>query len=356
VNGVRQTSVALNDGDLIEAGQTFFLFRTGMVCESRDDVVLDSADIKRPHSLVSLRPSLARIFRDAAKIAGSALSVLILGETGTGKELIAREVHTLSPREGNFVAQNCGAFAANLLESQLFGHKKGAFTGAVADRPGVVRSADGGTLFLDEIGELPLDSQAAFLRVLEEREVVPLGETRPVPVDLRVVAATNQDIGAMVAQKRFRADLLARLCGHVVRLPALRQRPEDIGILLGSLLKRIARDRAESLGLTTEAARSIIQYQWPFNIRELRERLSRALLLSDGVLSRSSLFPDASVHDESIGVDRMEHIERLLAKHRGNVAAVARELKKDPAQIRRWARQSGIEIDRYRKPGTGNAS
>jgi transcriptional regulator with GAF, ATPase, and Fis domain len=141
-----------------------------------------------------------------------------------------------------------------------------------------------------------------------------------------------------------------------VRLPALRDRPEDIGILLAALLKQIAPDRSEEIGLTTEAARSLLQYQWPFNIRELRERLARAILLSNGVLSRSGLFPAETVGEDPVEVDRMEHVERLLAKHRGNVAAVARELKKDPAQIRRWARQSGIEIDRYRKRDTGNAS
>jgi transcriptional regulator with AAA-type ATPase domain len=348
LNGASVRSAKLKDDDIIEAGQSFFLFRSAMPCDASDRAALDSSDIRAAATLRSLQPALARIFRDLEKIARSPLSVMVLGETGTGKELIARETHLLSRRHGHFVAQNCGAFAPTLLQSELFGSRKGAFTGATQDRPGLVRSADGGTLFLDEVGDLPVDVQVAFLRVLEQREVTPLGDTKPVRLDFRVISATNQDIDTMVAERRFRADLMARLSAHIVRLPPLRQRREDLGILISTLLKTIAPERARQIGLTTEATRALFQHHWPFNIRELRERLSRALLIADEVLPRASLFPEAAPSGEPAAGERAEQIGLLLKKHHGNVAAVARELRKDPTQIRRWARQSGLDIGRYR--------
>src|SRR5437588_230906 len=168
------------------------------------------------------------------------IPVLLLGETGTGKELIARAVHDLSGRTGPFLAVNCGALPETLVESELFGYRKGAFSGAYEDRPGLVRSSDKGTLLLDEIGSLPLPAQAALLRVLQEEEVVPVGATRPLRVNLRVVAATHEDLGVLASQELFRADLLARLSGFTLDLPPVRERREDVGLFLTSLLRKLA--------------------------------------------------------------------------------------------------------------------
>jgi DNA-binding NtrC family response regulator len=176
---------------------------------------------------------------------------------------------------------NCGALPATLVESELFGVKKGAFTGASEDRPGLVRSADGGTLFLDEIADLPPPSQAAFLRVLQEREVVPVGGTRAVPVDLRVVAATHRDLDALVAAGQFRQDLRARLDGFRLELPPLRERREDLGLLLAALLRRAA-PRAGEVQLRPTTARALLAHTWPENTREVERRLATAIALAEG--------------------------------------------------------------------------
>src|SRR5207302_1217977 len=189
------------------------------------------------------------------------------GETGTGKEVIARAIHAASRRPGAFVAVNCGALAPNLVESELFGHKKGAFSGATEDHNGLVRAADKGTLLLDEIGDLPVPTQAALLRVLQQREVLPLGTTKPMPVDLRVVAASHRDLEAEVGAGRFREDLWSRLAGYTAQLPALRDRREDLGLLVAALLARLVQTRP--IRFTSEAGLALVQYDWPRNVREL---------------------------------------------------------------------------------------
>jgi transcriptional regulator with GAF, ATPase, and Fis domain len=183
--------------------------------------------------------------------------VLLVGESGTGKEVLARNIHAQSGRRGALVPVNCGAIPPNLVESELFGHKKGAFSGASHDRPGFVRTSDGGTLFLDEIGDLPATAQAAFLRVLQEAEIVPVGGSRPEPLDLRVVAATHHDLKRLVREGRFRHDLLARLDGVTLRLPALRDRSEDIPLLMVLLVRKVAPERPD-LKFTPAAAQAIL--------------------------------------------------------------------------------------------------
>ncbi|MGZ3429051.1 MAG: sigma 54-interacting transcriptional regulator, partial [Polyangia bacterium] len=228
VNESRVERALLVDGDRIEIGHSFFVFRA----ELPVDVPPPRRDLP---GLCTHAPTLAARFAELERIAPSAVPVVILGESGTGKELMARAAHRLSGRKGPFVPVNCGALPTTLVQSELFGYKRGAFSGADEDRPGLVRSADRGTLFLDEIGDLPLASQAALLRVLQEGEVTPLGATRPIAIDVRVVAATHRDLDALVAAGQFRADLLARLGGWTLTLPPLRERLEDLGLLLAGL-------------------------------------------------------------------------------------------------------------------------
>ncbi|HEY2405275.1 MAG TPA: sigma 54-interacting transcriptional regulator, partial [Polyangiaceae bacterium] len=233
-----------------------------------------------------------RIMRDlverARKVAARRVAVLIEGETGTGKELFARAIHEASPRaKGPFKALNCGALSPNLIEAELFGHKKGAFTGATEDRKGLFRSAEGGTLFLDEIGELPLEAQVKLLRAVQEREVVPVGESRAVPVDVRLIAATHRNLAVEVQAGKFREDLFYRLAVAVLHLPPLRDRPGDLGPLIEALL-----DRANDAALRDEpaytpkrlsrAAKTLLMAQrWPGNVRELEHTLMRTTVWAD---------------------------------------------------------------------------
>ena len=212
------------------------------------------------------------------RVAQSPLSVLLLGETGTGKEVFAHAVHTLSERPGPFVPVNCGAIPAALVEAARFGHVRGSFTSAVKDEIGLVRSAERGTLFLDEIADLPQSSQAALLRVLQNGEVTPVGSTRAVRTDVRIVAATHKDLDAAMAQGSFRRDLYSRLAAHVQTLPCLRHRPEDIGLLSVALLERHAPGRP--VQLRVDAARALFSYPFPLNVRELEQCLCAALVFA----------------------------------------------------------------------------
>jgi transcriptional regulator with PAS, ATPase and Fis domain len=305
--------------------------------------------------LPELEESHAALVRVARK---STVPILLLGATGSGKEVLAREVHAQSQRTGPFIAVNCGALPAALVESLLFGHVKGAFSGAARDELGFVRSAEGGTLFLDEIGDLPAASQAALLRVLQEHEVIPVGATRALPVDLRVVAATHRPLDAIADGSTFRSDLLARLRGYTHRLPALRDRREDLGIILADILASVAGERAARLTLTPEAARALLAYAWPLNIRELQQAMASAVALAiEDVIDAKHLPPElfapqssavaeapASSKDDAL----RDQLVALLHAHKGNVTAVARAMGKAPAQIHRWMRRFAIEPDVYR--------
>jgi MoxR-like ATPase len=256
LNGEPLQRGRLDDGDLLTFGYTIFLFRGALpVC--REELALDATQLTPvAPGMMTLVPELERDLARLAQVAASGVTVMIRGETGTGKEVLARAVHTLSRRSGDFVAINCGALTDTLVESELFGHRKGAFSGAVEDYVGLVRSAHGGTLLLDEIGDLPPASQAAFLRVLQEREVMPVGATRAVPVDLRIISATHRDLEELVAQGKFRADLLARVSGFRLDLPPLRDRREDVGLLVAQLVRRLAGAAAGDVVFTESAARA----------------------------------------------------------------------------------------------------
>jgi len=283
VNGAAVDRAVLRDGDLIELGHTLFWFRERVPLALDDavdlHVTLDEL-CERPPGLVTLAPVYARALGELERVARSLLPIVLFGESGTGKELLARAIHALSGRGGDLVAVNCGAVPDTLIESELFGHRRGAFSGASEDRPGLVRSANRGTLFLDEIGDLPMASQAALLRVLQEREVMPVGANRPIEVDIRVVAATHRDLGAMVDRGEFRQDLYARLAGYSVLLPPLRQRGEDLGLLVGALLARHAGARTGLPAIDATAARALFLYSWPRNVRELDSCLMAAAILA----------------------------------------------------------------------------
>ncbi len=359
VNGVRVTSQALREGDVVEAGRVYFRVRGGPAV---DGPVVRDADAERAEprfGLQTLLPELEESHASLARVARrSTVPILLLGPTGSGKEVLAREVHAASGRAGAFVAVNCGALPAALVESLLFGHVKGAFSGAARDELGFVRSADGGTLFLDEIGDLPASSQAALLRVLQEHEVIPVGATRAVTVDLRVVAATHRPLEALAEGSTFRSDLLARLRGYTHRLPALRERREDLGVVLADVLARVAGERASRLTLAPEASRALLAYGWPLNIRELHQAMASAVALATGdVIEATHLPPEilappapspAADATPSEDDELRARITMLLHEHKGNVTAVARAMGKAPAQIHRWLRRFEIDADAYR--------
>jgi len=231
-------------------------------------------------------PQMQRVFEILGQVASSTATVLVLGESGTGKELIARAVHSNSPRaEGNFVAVNCAALSEGLIESELFGHVKGAFTGAVSDKEGRVAYADGGTLFLDEVGDMPLATQAKLLRVLETREVTRVGGNESRKVDVRLVAATNRDLRGMVSEGKFREDLLFRLQVVTIDLPPLRDRTGDVPLLVEHFLGELSAEHGRAVrGVSPEARALLVRYAWPGNVRELRNAVENMVLLARGEL------------------------------------------------------------------------
>ncbi|EJM96308.1 sigma-54 dependent transcriptional regulator [Herbaspirillum sp. YR522] len=233
------------------------------------------------HELVGNSEAMRQVFKQVGRAAASDATVLVLGETGTGKELVARALHRNSGRaNGPFVAVNCAAMASELIESELFGHVKGAFTGASTARPGRFVEAHGGTLFLDEIGDMALATQAKILRVLQEREVMPLGGNRLTPVDVRIVAATHRDLPQEIRQGRFREDLWYRLQVLPITIPALRERPGDILQIAEHFLRLLGGDAPKRIG--PDAARQLLAHAWPGNVRELRNQMERAAVLSQG--------------------------------------------------------------------------
>jgi DNA-binding NtrC family response regulator len=363
VNSQRVTRAVLSDGDVLEVGRTFFIYRDGLPGSEIKE--LDSGHLDAvAANLTTLLPPLAQQFASVAQVARAMVSVMIRGETGTGKELVARALHQLSGRTGRFVAVTCGAIPATLVESELFGHQKGAFSGATQSRPGLIRSAERGTLFLDEVGDLPIPSQASLLRVLQEREVMPLGGTEPVGIDVRFCAATHRNLEELVSRKEFREDLYARICGMTVHLPQLRERREDLGILIASLLQRVAPKEASSLVFHRKAARAIFRYPWPLNIREIEKALETAVSLARGQEIRLEHLPEpvratlpATERDKPdlqirrrSGSDETLRAEliRLLSEHHGNLSAVARSMSSHRMQIRRWLKRFGIEVQQYR--------
>jgi hypothetical protein len=281
INGRRVQREPLSDGDVIELGHSFFLFRTSLLPPSGAPAILYSSEVRPAATgFETLLPSVALHFLRAEAVARSNIPLVIRGETGTGKEVLASAIHALFGRQGPFVPVNCGALSPSLVQSELLGHCKGAFTGAIDDRPGFVRSAQGGTLFLDVVEELPPAAQPLLLRVLQESEVLPVGAARPLKVDVRVLAATQRNLDALAEEQHFRSDLLARLSGVTLELPPLRDRREDLGLLIRALLRRQLGDAAERITFTCEAARALFLHRWPLNVRELENALQAAVVFA----------------------------------------------------------------------------
>jgi len=238
--------------------------------------------------IVGSSDGLRHVLRQIETVASTDSTVLIYGETGTGKELVARAVHNLSPRKANpFVKLNCAAIPTGLLESELFGHEKGAFTGAISQRVGRFELAHRGTVFLDEVGEIPLELQPKLLRVLQEREFERLGSTRTLRTDARLIAATNRDLEEMVDEQQFRSDLFYRLNVFPVRVPALRERPEDIPLLVRHFVRQFSRKTQRRIEtIPSDTMDALVQYHWPGNVRELQNVIERAVIVSQGSILR----------------------------------------------------------------------
>ncbi|HSS00236.1 MAG TPA: sigma 54-interacting transcriptional regulator [Kofleriaceae bacterium] len=292
--------------------------------------------------IVGTSPPMQQVFRKVEKIAATDISVLITGETGTGKELIAREIHNRSPRTGKpFITINCGAIPENLLESELFGHVKGAFTGAVANKQGKFQAADGGTLFLDEIGEMPIELQVKILRALQERIVYRVGDTRPESCDIRILAATNRDLEKEIANGRFREDLYYRLNVVNVELPPLRQRGDDVLVIARYLLSRYSREYDVKVkGLSPNAAVAIRKHAWPGNIRELENRIKKAIVLCessvigpDDLGLTGDVLPQILTLAEAKDKFQRDYINEVLALNNGNRTKTARDLGVDPRTV-----------------------
>ena len=333
VNGARVVCAELAMGALIVLGQIHLRVAASGVAARTHGIIAESP---------AMRSALARLER----VAPTRLSVLLLGESGTGKELAARAVHMLSPRaSGPFVAVNCSAIAHTVAESELFGHERGAFTGAIAPRPGVFEEASGGTLFLDEVGDLPPPLQPKLLRALETGSVRRVGARGEVRVDVRVVAATNRELGV----SDFRLDLFHRLARVVVRLPPLRERPEDLEPLIAHFLSEIARDHRPTT-LAPGALEALRTYEWPGNVRELRNAVERAALLGGPQLTAGELLEGADVprEGESMVAGRtLDEIERTaiaaaLRKTAGNRRAAASLLGLARTTLTDRARRYGL--------------
>jgi two-component system NtrC family response regulator len=284
--------------------------------------------------MLTAAPEMLKVTRTIERVAPADVSVLLLGASGTGKELLARGLHDASPRaKGAFVAINCAAIPETLLESELFGHEKGAFTGAIKTTQGKIEAAHGGTLFLDEIGDVPLPLQVKLLRFLQERVIERIGGRKPIPVDTRIVCATHQDLDAMVADGRFREDLYYRLAEIVVRIPSLAERPGDAGLLARHFLRRYAAQmNAGVKGFAPDALAAIDAWGWPGNVRELENRVKRAVIMADGKQVTAADLDLGGGEAEPINLKAIREeadrraIRHALARAQGNISGTARLL------------------------------
>jgi Nif-specific regulatory protein len=314
------------------------------------------AEIAVEHEMIGSGPAIREMEKFIARVAPTGSTVLIRGESGTGKELVARAIHRNSPRaERSFVAINCAAITDTLLESELFGHEKGAFTGAAAQQKGKIEAADGGTLFLDEVGELAPSLQAKLLRVLQEREFERVGGTRPIRVDIRLLAATNRDLKAAIQAGSFRQDLYYRLNVVTLTTPPLRQRREDIPLLAAHFVRLHARKaRRPVLGVSAAALAHLVQYDWPGNIRELENALERAVVLGSGEWVLPEDLPEELVetepaaaaqthYHETVKESKKDLILKAVRETGGNYTEAARLLGIHPNYLHRLIRNLNLK-------------
>jgi transcriptional regulator with GAF, ATPase, and Fis domain len=367
---IRIKEIWCKPGTVVRVGQSHLKFEG-----EKGSVEIDLSPEDRFHGIIGKSVRMREIFATLAKIAPTELTCLVRGETGTGKELVARALHSASDRaEGELVVQDCSAIPKDLIESTLFGHERGAFTGATDRHRGSFEQADGGTIFLDEIGELDLNLQPKLLRVLENREIKRVGSDRQIPVDVRVVAATNRDLRQMVNEGTFREDLFYRLSVVQLELPPLRERPEDIPLLVNFFLRDITRRRfpegERTLSVAPEAMRRMQSYPWPGNIRELKNIVERGgALADDAVLTVADLMPGAHKATPTVigggsaeqfveddmpfkeakqrVLDEFEaaYITALLDKHDDNVTRSAKAAGLTRYHLRELAKKYGIRGD-----------
>jgi two-component system, NtrC family, response regulator GlrR len=341
------------------------------------DIRLDTANGSAASDMPDTHPAVAearppwsrRILTRSAKmhkliaqvglVAQTEVSVLIWGESGTGKELLAQALHLASGRShGPFTPVNCSAMPENLLESELFGHRKGAFTGATRDHPGLFVASRGGTVFLDEIGDMPLVLQAKLLRVLQERRVRPVGDTVDRPIDVRIVSATHCDLVAAVKDGNFREDLYYRLNGVELELPSLRERPEDIPLLAHHFLQASAsRQGTEPTQLSPDAMFRLLNYHWPGNVRQLQNVIEQTVALSTGPVVSDADIARALPDDRATGLPTLseakqqcerDYMIRLLQLTGGSIAETARYADRDRSDLYKVIKRHGIDLDKYK--------
>jgi DNA-binding NtrC family response regulator len=354
-NGTRLNGVALRDeqplveGDVLRLGDTILVFSN----RGHSPVLRANAEPQ----LTGSTPSIEAVRRSVETVSPHSRTVVITGETGTGKEIVAHLIHRRSGRRGPFVAVNCGGFTESLLADELFGHVRGAFTGAIAEQPGLFRAAHGGTLFLDEAGDIPPALQATLLRVLETWHIRPVGSTRDVPVDVRVVAASNRDLVTLVRQGLFRADLYSRLAQWIIRVPPLRERREDIPALSSALLSQLG---AGERTLTPDLAEALLVHPWPLNVRGLANVLSVAAIAAPAGLPlglgpevqsalednrvEGSVAPPEVVPAE---LDRAG-LEELLRRFSGRVAEMARHVGVSRPRLYRMLWSADLDPAQFR--------
>jgi two-component system response regulator GlrR len=314
-----------------------------------------------PDNIVASSERMQHVLHQVAQIATTASTVCLYGESGTGKELIAKSIHAMSRRaRGAFVAINCGAIPEGLLENELFGHVKGAYTGADQPQRGLLRQADGGTLFLDEIGELPPALQVKFLRILQEQEFYPLGAGQPSKVDFRLIAATNQDLWEAVCNGRFREDLYYRVHVIPITLPPLRERQEDIPLLAHHFLRQFSRVMQKEIeGFAPEAMQQLLLYGWPGNVRELANVVERAVVLAlHGLITPDLLLlgrpavhspkPDLLLFKEARAAFERSYLVQILTATRGNVSRAAELSGRHRAELYKLLRKYGVDSGTFK--------
>jgi two-component system response regulator GlrR len=309
--------------------------------------------------IVGACPKIEELLTQISIVAQNDVPVIIYGESGTGKELVARAIHYTGRRADKpFIVENCGAIPENLIENELFGHVKGAYTDARTDQKGLFEEAHGGTLFLDEIGELPLPLQVKFLRVLQDGEFKRIGSTRPIKVDVRVIAATNKDLIQAIAEKTFREDLFYRLNVIPVHIPPLRERKEDIPLLINHFLNEFNKELGKKVdGFSPAAIQKMMTYQWPGNVRELKNKVKQAMVLTrNNVITAEDLFfhvPVSSNKFQSFKEAKREfekeYISQVLRICQGNISQAARLAKKDRKDFYDVMKKYGIHPETFRK-------
>jgi two-component system, NtrC family, response regulator len=316
------------------------------------EAAADSVGDRVLGGIITAAPEMQKVARMVERVASANVSVMLLGASGTGKELLARGLHKASARaDGPFVAINCAAIPENLLESELFGHERGAFTGAVKMQEGKIELAQGGTLFLDEVGDIPLPLQVKLLRFLQERVIERVGGRKAIPVDVRIVCATHQDLEAMIADGRFREDLYYRLAEIVVRIPTLKERPGDAALLGQYFMARYARENGRSFqGFTPDAIAAMADWHWPGNVRELENRVKRAVIMAEGNRIGADDLDLSNAADEAAltlkaareAADRLA-LRRALARSDGNMSNAAKLLGISRPTLYDLVKQYGLE-------------